>query len=91
MELTVKGMMCAHCEAHVKEALEKIDGVTNVIADHEKNLVTLSAATAIDESILKAAVEGAGYEFAGIRQIPALIKSLFYPECFGTESVYYQI
>ena len=67
MELTVKGMMCAHCEAHVKEALEKIDGVTNVIADHEKNLVTLSATTAIDESVLKAAVEGAGYEFAGIR------------------------
>ena len=67
MELTVKGMMCAHCEAHVKEALEKIDGVTNVIADHEKNLVTLSANAAIDESILKAAVEGAGYEFAGIR------------------------
>lgn len=33
--LKVKGMMCAHCEAHVKEALEKIDGVTEAKADHE--------------------------------------------------------
>ena len=67
MEITVKGMMCGHCEAHVKEALEKIEGVTSVTADHEKDLVTISAAGAIDEAVLKSAVEGAGYEFVGIR------------------------
>ena len=67
MEINVNGMMCAHCEAHVKEALEKLDGVTTATASHEKNLVTLETSAAVSESDLKAAVEGAGYEFAGIR------------------------
>ncbi|MBQ7564122.1 MAG: heavy metal translocating P-type ATPase [Lachnospiraceae bacterium] len=67
MEITVNGMMCAHCEAHVKEALEKLEGVTTATADHAKNLVTLSTTSQIPEEALKAAVEGAGYEYAGIR------------------------
>ena len=67
MEITVKGMMCQHCEAHVKEALEKIAGVEEATANHEANLVTLKTSADVAESDLKAAVEGAGYEFAGIR------------------------
>ena len=67
MEINVKGMMCAHCEAHVKEALEKLEGVTGAVADHEKDLVTLETSAPVAESDLKAAVESAGYEFAGIR------------------------
>ena len=67
MEITVNGMMCAHCEAHVKEALEKIEGVTEAVADHGKNLVTLSTAGAVSEEAIKAAVETAGYEYAGIK------------------------
>ena len=67
MEITVKGMMCAHCEAHVKEALEKIAGVDEATANHEENLVTLNTSAEVAEGDLKAAVESAGYEFAGIR------------------------
>lgn len=67
MEITVKGMMCQHCEAHVKEALEKIAGVEEATANHEANLVTLKTSADVAESDLKAAVEGAGYEFAGVR------------------------
>ena len=67
MEITVKGMMCQHCEAHVKEALEKIAGVEEATANHEANLVTLKTSADVAESDLKATVEGAGYEFAGIR------------------------
>lgn len=67
MEITVKGMMCAHCEAHVKEALEKINGVEEATANHEANLVTLKTSSDVAEADLKAAVEGAGYEFVGIK------------------------
>ena len=67
MEITVKGMMCPHCEAHVKEALEKLAGVDEAVASHEKNLVTLKTSADVAESDLKAAVEGAGYEFCGIK------------------------
>ncbi|WP_044935968.1 heavy metal translocating P-type ATPase [Pseudobutyrivibrio sp. LB2011] len=67
MEITVKGMMCAHCEAHVKEALEKINGVDEATANHEANLVTLKTSADVAEADLKAAVEAAGYEFVGIK------------------------
>ena len=67
MEITVKGMMCAHCEAHVKQALEKLEGVASASANHDENLVTLETTADIAEADIKAAVEGAGYEYGGIR------------------------
>ncbi len=68
MEITVKGMMCPHCEAHVKEALEKVNGIEKAQADHEKNLVVISASADVKEEDIKAAVIGAGYEYEGIRK-----------------------
>lgn len=65
--LKVKGMMCAHCEAHVKEALEKIDGVTEVKADHEACEVVVKMSAPVAEDVLAAAVKDAGYEFEGIK------------------------
>ncbi|MCR4705732.1 MAG: cation transporter, partial [Lachnospiraceae bacterium] len=66
MKITVNGMMCAHCEAHVKKALEAIDGIESVVADHEKNLVTITTTKDVDEASIKAAVTEAGYEYAGV-------------------------
>jgi Cu2+-exporting ATPase len=65
MKITVKGMMCAHCEAHVKKALEAIDGITSATASHEQSLVTIETSKDVDEALIKAAVEEAGYEYAG--------------------------
>ncbi len=67
MEIAVNGMMCPRCEAHVKEALEKIEGVSEAQADHEANLVTLSVSGEVKEEDLKTAVETAGYEYGGIK------------------------
>ncbi|MCR4830711.1 MAG: heavy metal translocating P-type ATPase [Pseudobutyrivibrio sp.] len=67
MEITVKGMMCAHCEAHVKEALEKVAGIDEATANHDENLVTLKTSADVAESDIKAAVEAAGYEYVGIK------------------------
>ena len=66
MKITVKGMMCGHCEAHVKKALEAIDGIDSVVASHEENLVTITNSKDVDEAAIKAAVEEAGYEYAGV-------------------------
>ena len=66
MKITVKGMMCGHCEAHVKKALEAIDGITSAAASHEQNLVTIETSKDVDEASIKAAVEEAGYEYGGI-------------------------
>lgn len=66
MKIRVNGMMCGHCEAHVKAALEKIDGIENVVASHDDNLVTFTNSGNADESAIKAAVTDAGYEYAGI-------------------------
>lgn len=65
--LKVKGMMCAHCEAHVKEALEKIDGVTEAKANHEACEVVVKMSTPVAEDVLAATVKEAGYEFEGIK------------------------
>ena len=66
MKITVNGMMCGHCEAHVKKALEAIDGIETAAASHEKNLVTITKTKDVEESLIKEAVEDAGYEYAGI-------------------------
>ena len=66
MKISVKGMMCEHCEMHVKKALEALDGVTSATASHKDALVTLKTSKPVDESLIKAAVEEAGYEYAGI-------------------------
>lgn len=62
MELTVNGMMCAHCEAHVKKALEAIDGVVEAIPNHETNSVEIKIEGEVDVEALKKAIVEAGYE-----------------------------
>ncbi len=58
----VEGMMCSHCEAHVKEALEKIDGVSEAKADHEKKQVVLKLTNPVSDEEISEAVKAAGYE-----------------------------
>lgn len=66
MEIEVKGLMCQHCEAHVKKEIEKIEGVVEAVANHENGIVKITAEKDIAEEALKAAVEEAGYEYVGV-------------------------
>ena len=66
MKISVKGMMCEHCEMHVKKAIEAIEGVKSAVASHEKAQVTIETSKDVDESLIRAAVEEAGYEYAGV-------------------------
>lgn len=60
-ELTVQGMMCAHCVAHVKKALEAVPGVKEVTIELKGGHVTVLHEGAPREALEKA-VEAAGYE-----------------------------
>ena len=65
MKISVKGMMCGHCEMHVKKALEAIDGITSATPSHESGTVTIETSKEVDEAAIKAAVTEAGYEYCG--------------------------
>lgn len=64
--LAVQGMMCAHCEAHVRKALEAVPGVASATADHEKGVAEVVLSAPVDAAALVAAVKAAGYEAAPI-------------------------
>ena len=64
--LKVEGMMCHHCEAHTKKALEAIDGVESASADFEKGIAVVNLSKEVDFAVLKAAVEEEGYAVTGI-------------------------
>ncbi len=63
MEITLKvnGMMCSHCEAHVRKALEEIDGVIEAHADHQTSVVTVKISKSVDRGILQEAIIAQGY------------------------------
>ncbi len=64
--LKIEGMMCPHCEAHVKKALEALNGVESATPSHvEKKAVVVLGAPVSDET-LKSTVEAQGYKVLGI-------------------------
>lgn len=64
--LHVKGMMCGHCEARVKKALEAVDGVASAVADHNNGTAVVTLTKDVSNETLKAAVEAQDYEVTGV-------------------------
>ena len=62
----IEGMMCPHCEAHVKKALEALGGVTGAEVSHEKGTAIVSMTESVDNAAITAAVTDAGYTVLGI-------------------------
>ena len=63
--MTINGMMCAHCQAHVEKALNAIDGVTAVV-DLAAKTATVTLSKDVADEVLKNAVTEAGYEVVSI-------------------------
>lgn len=63
--LKVEGMMCGHCEATVKKALEAIDGVSAAEADHVKGTATVTLTKDVPTEVLKKAIEDKDYKVIG--------------------------
>ncbi len=68
MEKTMKieGMMCGHCEAAVKKALEAVDGVAAAEVSHTSGTAVVTLSKAVDNAVLKKAVEDKDYKVTDI-------------------------
>ena len=64
--LTVEGMMCMHCEARVKKALEAVEGVESAVASHEAGTAVVTLSKDVPDEVLKEAVEAQDYAVKGI-------------------------
>lgn len=64
--LKITGMMCSHCEATVKGALEVLDGVISAEVSHEAGTARVTLDGDISDRALKKAVEAKGYKVNGI-------------------------
>ena len=65
-KMDVEGMMCPHCEARVKKALEAIDGVKEAVVSHESASAVVTMDSTVSDEVLTKAVTDAGYEVKGI-------------------------
>jgi Cu2+-exporting ATPase len=65
--IKVKGMMCGHCEARVKNALEELPFVDEAVTSHEQGTAALSISGEMDEKAIKKAVSDAGYKYQGVK------------------------
>ena len=64
--IKIEGLMCSHCDARVKKALEAVPGVASANADHEKGQAVVELFADIGDDALKAAVEAQDYKVLGI-------------------------
>ena len=64
--LKVEGMMCMHCEARVKKALEAVPGVESAAADHTAGTAVVTLSAPVEDEALRAAVEAQDYKVLGI-------------------------
>ena len=65
--LKIKGMMCGHCEARVKQALESLEGVEEAKVSHEAGTAVVILSAPVDEKFMKQNVEKEGYKVLSIK------------------------
>lgn len=64
--MTIEGMMCMHCEAAVKKALEALEGVASADVSHEENRAVVTLSENVPDDVLKKAVEDKDYKVTAI-------------------------
>ena len=63
----IEGMMCTHCEATVKKALEKLDGVEKAEVSYESGTAVLTLSAEVPEAAIRRAVENEDYKFIEVQ------------------------
>ena len=64
--MKIEGMMCGHCEATVKKALEGLDGVTSAEVSHEAGTAVVELSADVADDVLKKTVEDKDYKVTAI-------------------------
>lgn len=65
--LKIEGMMCGHCEMHVKKALEALDGVKCAEVSHKTGTAVAALEKEIPDDVLNKAVADQGYRVTDIQ------------------------
>ena len=65
--MKIEGMMCGHCEAAVKKALEALDGVASAEVSHEKGTAVITLDKDVDNAVLTKAVEDKDYKVVSVQ------------------------
>ena len=60
-------MMCPHCEATVKKAVEAIEGITAAVASHEQGTVEITYKKKPDLGKIQSVIEEKGYKYIGVK------------------------
>ena len=64
--IKIEGMMCPHCEAHVKKALEALAGVESATPSHTEKKAVVTLTSPVSDETLKSTVEAQGYKVLGV-------------------------
>ncbi len=64
--LKIEGMMCPHCEATVKKALESLDGVSEAVVSHEAGTAIVTLTADVENAVLTQAVEAKDYKVLSV-------------------------
>ena len=67
LTLVIEGMMCPHCEARVRKALEKLDGVETAVPSFSEGTAVVTLSHDVPFEVMKAAVEEEGYPVLSIQ------------------------
>lgn len=75
--VTVEGMQCGMCEAHVNDAIRRAFPVKKVNSSHVRRQTVLVTADPLDEQALRQTIEATGYTVGAITHEPYVKKGLF--------------
>jgi copper chaperone CopZ len=75
--LTVEGMMCGMCEAHINDAVRTAFPVKKVTSSHTKGQTVILTEQEIDEAALRAVINKTGYTVVSVTREPYVKKGLF--------------
>ena len=64
--MKIEGMMCGHCEARVKKALEALPQVESAVVSHTEGTAIVTLREPLDDAALRQTVEAADYKVTGI-------------------------
>ena len=64
--MKIEGMMCPHCEARVKKALEAVDGVSSAEVSHVAGTAVVTLSAPVENDVLKQAVEVQDYKVLSV-------------------------
>ena len=78
IKLSIDGMRCGQCEAHVKRQLETIDGALSIKASHVKNEVTILSPRSINREEFEQALASSRYRIEGYQAEEKTSRGFFY-------------